>query len=209
MRNNLRPRILLAPCGFKESLSVTELIESMGRGVRAADPEAEILCAPMADGGEGFAQTLVELTGGCLRLVQVTGPVGQPLEAHLGLLGGAHVGTVAIEIAAAAGLRHVPVDQRDPLWTTSYGVGELVREALDLGAQRLLIGCGDSGVNDGGAGLAQALGVRLSDRRGRAIGRGCRALGGLAHVDLSGRDPRLSDVSIDVAVNWDNVLLVS
>ncbi|QFZ81917.1 glycerate kinase [Variovorax paradoxus] len=206
-RNNLRPRILLAPCGFKESLSVAELIESMARGVKAAAPEAEILRAPMADGGEGFAQTLVELTGGCLRPVQVTGPVGQPLEAHLGLLGGAHVGTVAIEIAAAAGLRHVPVGQRDPLWTTSYGVGELVREALDLGARRLLIGCGDSGVNDGGAGLAQALGIRLSDRRGRAIGRGCRALGDLAHVDLSGRDPRLSDVSIDVAVNWDNVLL--
>jgi glycerate kinase len=207
MRNNLRPRILLAPCGFKESLSVTELIESMARGVRAAAPDAEILCAPMADGGEGFVQTLVQLTGGRLRPVQVTGPVGQPLEAHLGLLGGVHVGTVAIEIAAAAGLRHVPVDQRDPLWTTSYGVGDLVREALDLGAQRLLIGCGDSGVNDGGAGLAQALGIRLSDRRGRTIGRGCRALGGLAHVDLSGRDPRLSDVSIDVAVNWDNVLL--
>lgn len=206
-RKNLRPRILLAPCGFKESLSVAELIESMARGVRAAAPDAEILCAPMADGGEGFVQTLVELTGGRLRPVQVTGPVGQPLEAYLGLLGGVHVGTVAIEIAAAAGLRNVPVDQRNPLWTTSYGVGELVREALDLGAQRLLIGCGDSGVNDGGAGLAQALGIRLSDRSGRAIGRGCRALGGLAHVDLSGRDPRLSDVSIDVAVNWDNVLL--
>ncbi|ACM33595.1 MULTISPECIES: glycerate kinase [Diaphorobacter] len=206
-RNNLHPRILLAPCGFKENLSVAELIESMARGVKAAAPDAEILRAPMADGGEGFAQTLAQLTGGCLHPVQVTGPVGQPLQAHLGLLGGAHVGTVAIEIAAAAGLRHVPVGQRDPLRTTSYGVGELVREALDLGAQRLLIGCGDSGVNDGGAGLAQALGIRLSDRRGRAIGRGCGALDGLAHIDLSGRDPRLGDVSIDVAVNWDNVLL--
>lgn len=100
-RKNLRPRILLAPCGFKESLSVAELIESMARGVRAAAPDAEILCAPMADGGEGFVQTLVQLTGGRLRPVQVTGPVGQPLEAHLGLFGGVHVGTVAIEIAAA------------------------------------------------------------------------------------------------------------
>jgi glycerate 2-kinase len=109
-RNNLRPRILLAPCGFKENLSVAELIESMARGVKAAVPDAEILRAPMADGGEGFAQTLAQLTGGCLHPVQVTGPVGQPLQAHLGLLGGVHVGTVAIEIAAAAGLRHVPVD---------------------------------------------------------------------------------------------------
>lgn len=179
----------------------------MSRGVKAAAPRAEILCAPMADGGEGFARTLVKLTAGHLRPARVTGPVGQRLEAHIGLLGGAHVGTAAIEIAAAAGLRHVPADQRNPLWTTSYGVGELIRKALDLRPARLLIGCGDSGVNDGGAGLAQALGVRLTDRRGRSIGRGCSALSGLAHVDLSGRDPRLADLQIDVAVNWDNVLL--
>jgi glycerate kinase len=202
-----RPRILLAPCGFKEGLSVTELIDSMSRGVKAAAPGAEILCAPMADGGEGFAQTLVRVTSGHLHRVRVTGPVGQRLEAQIGVLGGEHVGTAAIEIAAAAGLRHVPVDQRNPLRTTSYGVGELIRKALDLRPKRLLIGCGDSGVNDGGAGLAEALGIRLTDGRGRAIGRGCSALRGLAHVDLSGRDPRLADVRIDVAVNWNNVLL--
>ena len=100
-----RPRILLAPCGFKESLSVDELMTSMAKGVRRAVPDAEILCAPMADGGEGFTQTLVELTGGRLQPVQVSGPLGQPLVAHLGLLGGLHEGTIAIEIAAAAGLR--------------------------------------------------------------------------------------------------------
>lgn len=202
-----RPRILLAPCGFKESLSVAELMNSMAEGVRRAVPDAEILCAPMADGGEGFTQTLVELTGGRLRPVQVSGPLGQPLVAHLGLLGGLHEGTIAIEIAAAAGLRHVPIAQRNPLDTTSYGVGELIGKALDLGVQRLLIGCGDSGVNDGGSGLAQALGIRMSDHQGQAIGHGCKALAGLAHIDLSGRDPRLKNVHIDVAVNWENLLL--
>ena len=202
-----RPRILLAPCGFKESLSVDELMTSMAKGVRRAVPDAEILCAPMADGGEGFTQTLVELTGGRLQPVQVSGPLGQPLVAHLGLLGGLHEGTIAIEIAAAAGLRHVPIAQRNPLDTTSYGVGELIGKALDLGAQRLLVGCGDSGVNEGGAGLAQALGIRLLDHQGQAIGLGCKALAGLAHVDLSGRDPRLKNVHIDVAVNWENLLL--
>lgn len=206
-RASKRPRILLAPCGFKEGLGVSELIDSMSRGVKAAAPGAEILCAPMADGGEGFARTLAELTGGHLRPVKVTGPVGQRLDAHIGLLGGAHAGTVAIEIAAAAGLRHVPADQRNPQRTTSYGVGELIRRALDLSPKRLVIGCGDSGVNDGGAGLAEALGIRLTDRTGRVIGRGSTALRRLAHVDLTGRDPRLGNVSIDVAVNWDNVLL--
>lgn len=201
------PRILLAPCGFKEGLTVAELIECMARGVKAAAPNAEILRAPMVDGGEGFTQTLAELTRGRLHPVKVTGPVGQRLQAHVGMLGGAHTGTAVVEIAAAAGLRHVPSDQRDPLRTTSYGVGELIRAALDLGARRLLVGCGDSGVNDGGAGLAEALGVRLLDWRGRPMGRGGRALGRLARIDTSALDPRVGRSSIGVAVNWNNLLL--
>lgn len=200
-------RVLLAPCGFKEGLTVSELIECMARGVKAAAPDAQILRAPMVDGGEGFTQAITELTGGRLHTVSVTGPVGQRLRAHIGQLGGVHAGTAVIEIAAAAGLRHVPFDQRDPLRTTSYGVGELIGATLDLGADRLLIGCGDSGVNDGGAGLAEALGIRLLDRRGRQISRGGRALARLAQIDLSARDPRLDRVQIDVAVNWNNMLL--
>ena len=200
-------RVLLAPCGFKEGLTVSELIECMARGVKAAAPDAQILRAPMVDGGEGFTQVITELTGGQLHTVSVTGPVGQRLRAHIGQLGGVHAGTAVIEIAAAAGLRHVPLDRRDPLRTTSYGVGELIGATLDLGADRLLIGCGDSGVNDGGAGLAEALGIRLLDRRGRQISRGGRALARLVEIDLSARDPRLDRVQIDVAVNWNNMLL--
>jgi glycerate kinase len=164
-------RVLLAPCGFKENLLVGELIEFMALGVVAAAPNAEILRAPMVDGGEGFTRTLVDLTGGSLKSVTITGPIGQKLPAEIGLLGGVHCGQAVIEIAAAAGLRHVPHDARDPRKTTSYGVGELVQCALDLGATRLLIGCGDSGVSDGGIGLAEALGARPLDRHGRIIGR--------------------------------------
>jgi glycerate kinase len=200
-------RVLLAPCGFKEGLTVSELIECMGRGVAAAAPDAEILQAPMADGGEGFTRTLVDLTGGSLHDVRVSGPTGRTVAAQVGLLGGSHAGTAALEIAAAAGLRLVPRRSRDPLRTTSYGVGELIAAALDLGARRLVIGCGDSGVNDGGAGLVQALGVRLLDRRGRPIGRGGVALSELARIDADGCDPRISGIKIDVAVNWANVLL--
>jgi glycerate kinase len=200
-------RVLLAPSGFKESLGVGEVIEAMAAGVTAAAPGATILRAPMADGGEGFTETLVELTGGSLRRVAVTGPVGREVEAFVGLLGGEGPRTAVIEMAAAAGLRLVPRDMRDPTATTSYGVGELIRAALDLGAERILVGCGDSGINDGGAGMAQALGVRLLDAAGEEIGRGGGALGRLARIDMSGRDPRLDRVRIDVAVNWLNALL--
>lgn len=199
--------ILLAPCGFKESLTVTQLVDCMARGVSAACHGAEILRAPMVDGGEGFTAALVELTGGQLRPSGVTGPVGQDLVANVGLLGGAHQGTAAIEIAAAAGLRHVPPGQRNPLKTTSYGVGELIRAALDFGAKRLLVGCGDSGTNDGGAGLAQALGIGLYDARGRSLARGGGALDRLARIDMSGRDRRIDGITVEVAVNWNNMLL--
>lgn len=205
---SIRPlSVLLAPSGFKESLGVAEVIEAMAGGVSAALPGAGVLRAPMVDGGEGFTETLVQLTRGALEPVVVTGPVGRPVEAFVGFMGGAGKRTAVIEMAAAAGLRLVPRDMRDPTATTSYGVGELIRVALDRGAERILIGCGDSGVNDAGAGMAQALGVRLLDADGGDIGRGGSALGGLARVDLSGRDPRLSGVEIDVAVNWHNVLL--
>lgn len=181
----------------------------MARGVLAAAPGAEILRAPMADGGEGFTQALVDLTGGSLHPVDVTGPAGDPVSAHIGMLGGSHIGTGVLEIASAAGLRQLPPEKRDPLRTTSYGVGELIRATLDLGAKRLLVGCGDSGVNDGGSGLAEALGVRLLNQHSQPIGRGGLALTELAEIDLSQRDPRLASIVIDVAVNWENMLLGS
>ena len=205
---SIRPiRVLLAPSGFKESLGVTDVIEAMAGGVASAAPSARILRAPMVDGGEGFTETLVALTRGTMEPVVVTGPVGRPVEAFVGFMGGTAKRVAVIEMAAAAGLRLVPRDMRDPTATTSYGVGELIRAALDRGAEKILIGCGDSGINDAGAGMAQALGVRLLHADGREIGRGGSALGSLARIDLTGRDPRLAGVEIDVAVNWHNVLL--
>ena len=199
--------ILVAPSGFKESLSADAAADHIADGVLRAMPEARILKAPMVDGGEGFTEALVGVTGGEIRRVTVTGPVGRPVESFFGLLGGQQTTTAVIEMAAAAGLRLVPRDRRDPTKTTSYGVGQLIAAALDAGAQRILLGCGDSGINDGGAGMAQALGVRLLDAQGQEIGWGGGELHRLARIDMAGRNPRLDDVVIDAAVNWHNRLL--
>lgn len=199
--------VLIAPSGFKECLSAGEAADAMAAGVRRALPDARVLATPMIDGGEGFTTALVAATDGTLHEVAVSGPLGTTVNAPIGFLGGAGPRTAVIEIAAAAGLRLVPRRSRDPAVTTSRGVGELIRAALDAGAERILIGCGDSGVNDGGAGMAEALGIRLLDTHGRPIGRGGAALAQLASIDLSGRDPRLDRVRIEAAVNWHNVLL--
>ncbi|SFP52909.1 glycerate kinase [Geodermatophilus dictyosporus] len=204
----MRLRVLIAPSGFKESLGADEVADCIASGVRRAVPDALIHKAPVPDGGEGFAQALVRTVGGTLHDVTVTGPVGEPVAAHFGLLPGADgTGpTAVLEMAAAAGLRHVPRDRRDPLTTTTRGVGELIAAALDAGAARVLVGCGDSGTNDGGAGMAQALGVRLLDEAGEEIGAGGGELARLTSIDLSGLDPRIGTTPIDVACNWANVL---
>ncbi len=199
--------ILVAPSGFKESLSVDDVTRAIGDGIRRAMPEAHILNAPMVDGGEGTVQALVRATRGRIIPVRVTGPVGQKVDSFFGMLGGSGPRTAVIEMAAAAGLSLVPRDQRNPMLTTSYGVGQLIRAALDARAERILMGCGDSGINDGGAGLAQALGARLLDENGAEIGPGGGALLWLHEIDISGLDPRLAHVQIDAAVNWHNMLL--
>jgi len=199
--------VLIAPSGFKESLSVQDVAEAIARGVRRAAPHATILTAPMVDGGEGTTEALVAATGGRLMQAGVTGPVGQSVDSFWGLMGGDGPRTAVIEMAAAAGLSLVPRDRRDPTLTTSRGVGELILKALDHGVDRILIGCGDSGVNDGGAGMARALGARLLDGEGRELPEGGGALEHLAQVDVSGLDPRLAGVRIDAAVNWHNMLL--
>lgn len=199
--------VLIAPSGFKEGLGAGEVADQIARGVRRALPQARLMKAPLVDGGEGFVAALVDATGGSLRRVRVAGPLGHPVDADWGLLGGRHRGTAVIEVAAAAGLRLVPRDQRDPTRTTSRGVGQLIRAALDAGARRILLGCGDSAINDAGAGMAQALGAQLLDEHGREIGPGGGSLMQLHRIDLSTLDPRLDDVELDAAVNWCNVLL--
>ena len=199
-------RILIAPSGYKECLEADRVAAAIATGVKRAVPDAHVSCLPLVDGGEGFARALVEATGGFTRILKVTGPVGQPVDACLGLLGGGPPATAVVEMAQAAGLRLVPSDARDPMRTTTWGVGEMISAAMDEGVERILVGCGDSGTNDGGAGMAQALGIRLLDAEGREIPHGCRGLAMLAQIDVSGRDPRLDGVTIEAVLNITTLL---
>ncbi|MFH9610369.1 glycerate kinase [Streptomyces sp. NPDC017448] len=203
-------RIAIAPSGFKESLSAARVAEAIAAGVRRVAPDAELDLIPLVDGGEGTAEALALAGGGRLVPVTATGPVGDPVPTHFALLDGAGAPpgplTAVVEMAAVAGLALVPPDRRHPGATTTYGVGELIRAALDAGARRVLVGCGDSGTSDGGAGALQALGARLADRHGRGLRAGGGALHELEHIDPSGLDPRLADAELLVACNPYNVL---
>ncbi|MFB8050222.1 glycerate kinase family protein [Streptomyces rubiginosohelvolus] len=206
----LRPhRIAIAPSGFKESLSAARVAEAIATGVRRVIPDADLDLIPLVDGGEGTAEALALAGGGRLVPCTATGPVGDPVASHFALLGGGTTPgplTAVVEMAAVAGLALVPPDRRHPGATTTYGVGELIRAALDAGARRILVGCGDSGTSDGGAGALQALGARLTDRHGRELRPGGGSLHELEHIDPSGLDPRLADTELLVACNPYNVL---
>ena len=167
-------RVVIAPQSLKGSLTAAETGEAIAQGVRAVYPEAEIAVVPVADGGEGTVQALVDATGGQMVFQTVTGPLGEPVNAFFGLLGDGR--TAAIEMAACAGLPLVPPARRDPRVTTTYGVGELLRAALDHGSRHFIIGIGGSATNDGGAGMAQALGAKLLSEGNQQIARGGAAL---------------------------------
>ena len=162
-------RIIVAPDSFKGSVSALGVAEAMERGIHAVFPEAEVLKVPIADGGEGTVEALVAATGGRLLHAEVRGPLGEPVRAHWGVSGD---GTTAfIEMAAASGLPLVPKEQRDPRITSTFGTGELMKAALDAGLRKLVIGIGGSATNDGGTGMARALGVRFLDAEGRRSAR--------------------------------------
>ncbi|MFI9752071.1 glycerate kinase [Streptomyces collinus] len=197
-------RVVVAPSGFKESLSAEAAADAIAAGVRRVLPGADIDLVPLVDGGEGTALALAAATGGRIVTTAATGPVGETIAAHFALLGGGD--TAVVEMAAVAGLSLVPHGLRDPGATTTYGVGELIRAALDTGVRRILVGCGDSGTSDGGAGALQALGARLLDADGRELPRGGRELTRLHRIDPTGLDPRLTEVELLVACNPYNVL---
>lgn len=187
-------RILIAPSGFKESLGPEHVADAIEAGIRkVVDGKAAVTRKlPLHDGGEGFCRALVAAHGGDMVEHVVTGPVGRPVQSHLGFIGDDGK-TAVLDMAAAAGLRLVPKDMRDPTVTTTYGVGELMKKALDEGCTKIIIGCGDSGTSDGGAGMLQALGVRLLDLEGHEIAKadGGRSLLGLEKLDWSSIHPRL------------------
>ena len=198
--------IVVAPQSLKGSLDAPDVGEAIAAGIRRVWPDADIRIVPVADGGEGTVRALVAATGGTLRHARVTGPLGEPVDAEYGMLGGNRAGTAVIEMSAASGLPLVPLERRDPRVTTTRGTGELMRAALDAGGQRLLIGIGGSATNDGGAGMAQALGARLLDDQGNALPAGGAALAHLARIDTSGLDPRLKDAAVQVASDVTNPL---
>jgi glycerate kinase len=197
-------RIIVAPDSFKGSLSALGVAAAMERGIRAAFPDAEVLKVPIADGGEGTVEALVEATRGSFRTREVRGPLGEPVEARWGVLGDGE--TAVVEMAAASGLPLVPKERRDPRITTTHGTGELVRAVLDAGLGKLVIGIGGSATNDGGTGLARALGVRFLDAAGGDLPEGGAALARLDRIDLVGLDPRLAGLHMMVACDVDNPL---
>lgn len=198
-------KIVLAPDSFKESLSALQVAESIERGFKQVLPNAEYEKVPMADGGEGTVQSLVDATGGRIIKKTVTGPLGEAAEAFFGILGNEK--SAVIEMAAASGLHLVPATKRNPLLTTTRGTGELIAAALEYNVNHIIIGIGGSATNDGGAGMARALGARFLNSDGQEITEGGGALSDLAAIDLSSLDSRLAHVKIEVACDVDNPLI--
>ncbi|KAB7768758.1 glycerate kinase [Xanthomonas maliensis] len=198
-------KIVIAPDSYKESLSALEVATQIEAGFRDVFPDWHYCKVPVADGGEGTVDALVAATGGRVIACTVSGPLGTPVQAFFGLTGDGR--TAVIEMAAASGLALLPPAARAPLQTSTAGVGELILAALDAGARHFIIGIGGSATNDGGSGLAQALGARLLDAHGQAIGPGGGALAALARIDTEGMDRRLQDCRFEVACDVDNPLI--
>lgn len=197
-------KIVIAPDSFKESLTALHVCEALEKGIKTHFPNAEISKVPMADGGEGTVQSLVDATGGQIIQAKVTGPLGKEVEAFYGILGDGK--TAVIEMAAASGLHQVPMDERNPLITTTRGTGELILKALDQNVKHIIIGIGGSATNDGGAGMAKALGAKLINTNGAEIKEGGGSLNQLAAIDLTNFDSRLAEVKVEVACDVDNPL---
>lgn len=197
-------KIVIAPDSYKESLSALEVATAIEQGFREIWPDADYVKIPVADGGEGTVEAMVAATAGHLVHVDVTGPLGSKVQAFYGLSGDER--SAFIEMAAASGLERVPAGLRDPLKTTSWGTGELIRHALDTGVEHIIIGIGGSATNDGGAGMVQALGAKLLDAQNNQIAQGGIGLEALTRIDISALDKRLATCRIEVACDVTNPL---
>ena len=197
-------KIVVAPDSFKGSVTALQAAEAIERGLHRVFPDAEIEKLPMADGGEGTAQSLVDATGGRILTESVVDPLGVEIEARYGVLGDGV--TAVIEMAAASGLTLVPLAKRNPLVTTTYGTGQLIKAALDHGCRKLIIGIGGSATNDGGAGMAQALGAKLITASGEPIRWGGGGLHQLDAIGISDLDSRIHETETVVACDVNNPL---
>lgn len=201
----MKKTVVLAPDSFKESMSAQKACAAMERGIRKVLLDAEVIQVPMADGGEGTVDALVASTGGMRIEVEVSGPIStEKITTYYGLL--ADKKTAVIEMAKANGLECLKIEKRNPLLTSTYGTGEIIKAALDQGVEKIIIGLGGSATNDGGAGMAQALGVHLLDATGKELSVGGGALKNLAKIDGSTIDPRIKTTEILIASDVDNPL---
>ena len=197
-------KILIAPQSYKGSISAIKVAEAIKQGALNIFPSIESLIIPVADGGDGTLETLVESTSGIIHNSNATGPLGNSIPVIWGTLGDSK--TAIIEMARISGLALVPQNKRNPYYTTSYGLGEIIKEALDLGYRKFIIGIGGSATNDGGAGMAQALGAKLTDANKKSIDFGGLALNEITKIDISGIDPRINESEILVACDVNNPL---
>jgi len=196
-------KILIAPDKFKESLSAKQVASAISRGIIRAVPNAQIELCPMSDGGEGMVETILDFLGGERRRVVVTGPMGEKVKAEYGILQGK---TAVIEISSAAGLWMVPVEKRNPMLTTTYGVGELIRDAVNWKVSKIIIGVGGSATNDGGTGIAKALGIRFLDDENRELGFGGQILSRIRRIDTSKMDSNIVNIEVIAACDVVNPL---
>jgi glycerate kinase len=197
-------RFVVAPNPFKGSLGSPAAAAAIARGIRSVFPDAEVVEVPVADGGEGTVDALVAAHKGRLVPVEVEGPLGEPVRAAYGLIDGGR--TAVVELAAAAGLPLVPPERRDPRVTSTYGFGQLIAAARDAGASAIIAGVGGSATNDGGAGMAQAIGYRLLDPDGKELARGGAELARLEHIDSSRVDTGWRRLEVKVACDVRNPL---
>lgn len=197
-------KIVIAPDSFKESMTALEAATAIESGFKEVMPAEKYIKIPMADGGEGTVQTIIDATGGTFKTVNVKGPLGEPLKAQYGLSGDKKM--AVIEMAASSGLDKVKVNQRNLLKTTSYGFGELIKSALDENVEEILLGIGGSATNDGGAGMIMSLGGRLLDKDEQMIEPTGEGLRDLVTIDISQMHPRIKEVSFKVACDVDNPL---
>lgn len=197
-------KFVVAPDSFKGSISATEAASAMEEGIKRIFVNSEVIKVPLADGGEGTVEALVTATGGKVIYTTVLDPLGREMESFFGILGNGK--TAVIEMAAASGLPLLKPDERNPYITTTYGTGQLIKAALDYGCDEIIIGIGGSATNDGGAGMAQALGVSLLDSCGRELPFGGKALEDLHTINLANMDQRLNNTKITAACDVDNPL---
>ena len=196
--------IVIAIDSFKGSLSSMEAGKAAAEGIKRANPQAETVVRPLADGGEGTVEALVQGMGGVLQTISVTGPLGDPVDCTYGII--EETKTAVLEMSGAAGITLVPDEKRNPLYTTTYGVGEAIKDAIQKGCRRFLVGIGGSATNDGGAGMLQALGFGFLDKEGRQIPHGAIGLKHLASITTDHILEELSECEFQIACDVENPL---